>query len=79
MTIRDLNRQFEWDLPDEEAATIAGLVLHESRTIPDPGQTFLFHGFRFEVLRRHRNQITSIRLTPVAAEDGGKNGQASTK
>lgn len=65
VTIRDLNRQFEWNLPDEEAATIAGLVLHESRTIPDPGQTFLFHGFRFEVLRRQRNQITSIRVTPV--------------
>ncbi|EKV26901.1 Co2 transporter [Caenispirillum salinarum AK4] len=69
VTIRDLNRQFEWDLPDEEAATIAGLVLHESRSIPDPGQTFLFHGFRFEVLRRHRNQITSIRVTPVAEEE----------
>ncbi len=64
VTIRDLNREFEWRLPDEEAATIAGLVLHESRQIPSVGQTFLFHGFRFEILRRHRNQITSIRLTP---------------
>jgi Mg2+/Co2+ transporter CorB len=69
VTIRDLNRQFEWDLPDEEAATIAGLVLHESRSIPDPGQTFLFHGFRFEVLRRQRNQITSIRVMPVVEEE----------
>ncbi|MGE5505987.1 MAG: HlyC/CorC family transporter [Actinomycetota bacterium] len=66
VTIRDLNREFEWRLPDDEAATIAGLVLHESRQIPQPGQAFLFHGFRFEVLRRQRNQITALRVTPPA-------------
>ncbi len=64
ITIRDINRQFEWNLPDEIAATLAGLVLHESRRIPDAGQAFMFHGFRFEILRRHRHQITSIRVTP---------------
>ena len=64
VTIRDINRQFEWNLPDEIAATLAGLVLHESRRIPDAGQTFMFHGFRLEILRRHRHQITSIRVTP---------------
>jgi Mg2+/Co2+ transporter CorB len=63
VTIRDLNREFEWDLPDEEASTAAGLVLHESRRIPDVGQRFLFHGFRFEIIRR-RHQITCIRVTP---------------
>ena len=62
-TIRDLNRQLEWNLPDEEAATIAGLLLHESRRIPEVGQTFLFYGVRFEVLRRQRHQITSIKVT----------------
>ena len=69
VTIRDLNREFEWRLPDEEAATLAGLVLHESRRIPEIGQTFLFHGFRFEIVRRHRHQITSIRLTPPRQND----------
>lgn len=64
VTIRDLNREFEWRLPDEEAATIAGLILHESRQIPNVGQVFRFHSFRFEILRRHRNQVTSIRVTP---------------
>ena len=64
ITIRDINRQFEWNLPDEIAATLAGLVLHESRRIPEVGQTFMFHGFRFEILRRQRHQITSIRVTP---------------
>lgn len=61
-TIRDLNRQFGWSLPDEEATTIAGLVIHEARMIPDPGQVFMFHGLRFEVLRRQRNQITQLRI-----------------
>ncbi|HEU5272701.1 MAG TPA: HlyC/CorC family transporter [Xanthobacteraceae bacterium] len=64
--IRDLNRVMDWNLPDEEATTIAGLVIHEARLIPDPGQSFTFHGFRFRVLRRERNRITALRITPVA-------------
>ena len=68
VTIRDLNRQFEWRLPDEEAATIAGLVLHEARRIPDIGQAFVFHGFRFEIVGRQRNQITSLKIKPLDAE-----------
>ncbi|MEI8296366.1 MAG: transporter associated domain-containing protein, partial [Alphaproteobacteria bacterium] len=64
ITIRDLNRQCDWDLPDEPAATVGGLVLYEARLIPEVGQVFLLHGFRFEILRRHRNQITLLRITP---------------
>ncbi len=70
VTLRDLNRRFEWRLPDEEASTLAGLVLHEARRIPEVGQTYTFYGFRFEILRRQRNQITSIRVVPPPpAED----------
>jgi Mg2+/Co2+ transporter CorB len=64
--IRDLNRAMEWSLPDQEATTVAGLVIHETRSIPEPGQTFTFHGFRFRVLRRERNRITALRITPLA-------------
>ncbi len=64
--IRDLNRVMDWNLPDEEATTIAGLVIHEARSIPEPGQSFTFHGFRFRVLRRHRNRITALRITPLS-------------
>jgi Mg2+/Co2+ transporter CorB len=63
--IRDLNRAMDWDLPDDEATTIAGLVIHEARSIPDPGQTFTFHGFRFRVQRKHRNRITALQITPL--------------
>jgi Mg2+/Co2+ transporter CorB len=66
--IRDVNRLMDWNLPDEEATTIAGLVLHEAQTIPNPGQAFTFHDYRFEVLRRHRNRITSLRVTPLKAK-----------
>lgn len=62
--VRELNRAFDWNLPDEEATTIAGLVIHEARTIPEVGQRFAFYGFEFEILRRERNQITVLRLTP---------------
>jgi Mg2+/Co2+ transporter CorB len=63
--IRDLNRAMDWALPDEEATTVAGLVIHEARSIPDRGQSFTFHGFRFRVLRRERNRITALRIVPV--------------
>jgi Mg2+/Co2+ transporter CorB len=66
--LRDLNRLMDWDLPDEEATTVAGLVLHEAQTIPDAGQSFTFHDYRFEVLRRQRNRLTSIRVTPPQGE-----------
>jgi Mg2+/Co2+ transporter CorB len=63
--IRDLNRVMDWNLPDEEATTIAGLVIHEARSIPEVGQSFTFHGFRFRVLRRARNRITALRIQPL--------------
>ncbi len=64
-TIRDLNRACDWLLPDEEANTVAGLVLHEAQTIPTEGQIFTFHGFQFEVLGREENRITRLRVHPV--------------
>jgi len=66
--IRDLNRAMDWHLPDGEATTIAGLVIHEARSIPERGQSFTFHGFRFRVLRRERNRITALRIVPVPRE-----------
>ncbi len=65
MTIRDFNRATEWSLPDEEANTIAGLVIHEAQMIPAEGQVFSFHGFRFEVLQRKENRITRIKVRPL--------------
>ncbi len=62
MTIRDLNRATDWGLPDEEANTVAGLVIHEAQTIPTTGQVFSFHGFRFEVAAREANRITQLRI-----------------
>jgi Mg2+/Co2+ transporter CorB len=63
--IRDLNRQYDWTLPDDEATTIAGLVIHEAQVIPEKNQAFTFHGFRFEVIDKHHNQLTSIKVTPL--------------
>ena len=72
LPIRDLNRVMDWSLPDAEATTIAGLVIHEARSIPEVGQVFTFHNFRFEVLRKARNRLISLRvakLVPTAAGD----------
>lgn len=65
MTIRDLNRALEWQLPDGEANTIAGLVIHEAQTIPAEGQVFIFHGFRFEVVTRRENRVTRLKMRPI--------------
>ncbi len=66
--IRDLNRAMGWELPDEAATTVAGLVIHEARIIPEPGQAFTFHGFRFQVLRKAKNRITALHITPIPKE-----------
>ncbi len=82
--IRDLNRHMDWDLPDDEATTIAGLVVHEAQMIPEPGQVFTFHGYRMEILRRSRNKIAAVRIKkldsiePAAAPDLAKQVGSST-
>jgi Mg2+/Co2+ transporter CorB len=68
VTIRDLNRAFDWNLPDEEATTIAGLVIHESKSIPEERQAFTFYGKRFIVMKRVKNRITKLRVRPVEPE-----------
>ncbi len=72
--IRDLNRVMEWNLPDQEATTVAGLVIHEARSIPEAGQSFTFHGFRFRVLRRERNRITALRIQPLPRKPAARAG-----
>ena len=69
VTVRDLNRAMEWRLPEGEAVTIAGLVIHEAQMIPEPGQTFIFHRHRFQVFRRQRNQITALRISAPLDDD----------
>ncbi len=78
ITMRDLNRALGWKLPDEEAATIAGLVIHEAQRIPEVGQSFAFHGFRFLVLRRQKNQIVLLKVVPPSADDADA-GTGDTK
>ncbi len=65
VTIRDLNRAKDWNLPDDEANTIAGLVIHEAQMIPNEGQVFSFHGFRFEVVKRDGNRIEQLKIRPL--------------
>ncbi len=65
--VRDLNREFAWQLPEDIAITIAGLVLHEARRIPEVGQTYAFYGFRFEILKREGTRITELRIVPPNA------------
>jgi Mg2+/Co2+ transporter CorB len=65
MSIRDLNRAMDWSLPDDEANTVAGLVIHEAQMIPNEGQVFSYHGFRFEVVSRRENRLTKLKIRPL--------------
>lgn len=82
VTIRDLNREFDWGLPDEEYSTLAGLILYESQILPQIGQSFRFYGFQFDIVRRLRNQITMVRVTPPEPQEevleDGANLQATS-
>ena len=73
VTIRDLNREMDWGLPDEEYSTVAGLLLFESQRIPAVGQAYTFYDFRFDILKKQRNQITSVRITPPSSKTDGVN------
>ncbi|WP_380052121.1 HlyC/CorC family transporter [Falsihalocynthiibacter sp. SS001] len=64
-TIRDLNRATDWSLPDDEANTIAGLVIHEAQLIPSQGQTYAFHGFQFEIAEMDGNRIAKLKIRPL--------------
>lgn len=65
MTIRDFNRSTECNLPDDEANTMAGLVIHEAQMIPTAGQVFSFHGHRFEVVTRNDNRLSTLKVRPL--------------
>lgn len=65
LPIRDINRALDWNLPDEEATTIAGLVIHEAKIIPKEGQQFTFHNYRFKVMVTEGNRLTELRVTPL--------------
>ena len=75
VAVRDLNRHQDWNLPDEEATTIAGLVIHEAQTIPEPGQAFTFYGYRFEVVKKAKNRITLLRVTPLSKPTDGQGAE----
>ena len=79
VAIRDLNRHMDWELPDEEATTVAGLVIHEAQTIPDPGQIFTFHNYRFEILRKSRNKITALRIKPLPQPEASDHAPAASQ
>ena len=75
--VRDLNRELDWSLPEDDATTVAGLVISQSGTIPDPGQRFAFFGYTFEIIRRQRNQITALRIVPPRSDGQAHPPQAA--
>ncbi len=71
LSVRDLNREMHWELPVDVANTVAGLIIADAEMIPSTGQIFNFHGFRFEILKKKRNQLTKIKISKLPAEEEG--------
>tara|TARA_B100001750_G_scaffold137912_1_gene109827 strand:+ start:368 stop:1612 length:1245 start_codon:yes stop_codon:yes gene_type:complete len=65
VSIRDVNRELDWHLPDEDYTTIAGLIIHESKMIPEEGQSFIFYNYRFTIIKREKHQLTVIKVAPL--------------
>ena len=66
--IRDINRKFGWNIDDECAVTVAGYLLEMTQSIPEPGQKFVFGGLLFEIVKRNKNQLSLIKITPQTDE-----------
>lgn len=62
VTVRDLNRHLDWTLPDDEASTVAGLLIHKAESIPSVGETLEFDGYRFTVVGRSNTKVTRLRI-----------------
>lgn len=73
MPIRDINRELGWELPDDDATTVAGLVIFEAETIPEVGQSFEFHDYAFDVLEKEGNQLTVLRVSKIDDPEVGNN------
>jgi len=68
MTIRDLNRSMDWKLPDEEASTIAGLIIDVAQKLPSINETIKIDKFHFTVLERQRTRITKINIKLIVLD-----------
>jgi Mg2+/Co2+ transporter CorB len=60
--LRELNRELDWDLPDDHASTIAGLVLHVAERLPEPGERFQLDAYHFQVIARKKNSLAKIKV-----------------
>jgi Mg2+/Co2+ transporter CorB len=65
VTLRDLHRQYEWSFEEPSVSTLAGLILHECRTIPEVGTVLRIQNFEMKILRVHHHQVTLIEVTPL--------------
>ena len=68
MTIRDLNKLMDWKLEDEEASTIAGLVIDVAQKLPSINETIKIDNFNFTILERQRTRITKINIKPITTD-----------
>ena len=66
VSIREVNREMGWDLPEEDAVTMAGLVIDYARRIPDQGEVFSINGYTILILERDHTRLTKLhcRISP---------------
>jgi len=62
VNIRDINRELDLNLPENNASTLAGYIIFKTEALPEVGQTFKFNNIIYEILNKNKNQITQIKV-----------------
>ncbi|CCK12193.1 Hemolysins and related proteins containing CBS domains [Cronobacter sakazakii 680] len=63
--VRELNKAFNWRLPEEEARTVNGMILEALEEIPSAGIRLRLHQYDIDILDVQENMIKQVRITPV--------------
>ncbi|NCI15593.1 DUF21 domain-containing protein [Cronobacter muytjensii] len=63
--VREINKAFNWRLPEDEARTINGMILEALEDIPSAGIRLRLHQYDIDILDVQENMIKQVRVTPV--------------
>lgn len=64
ITIRELNKALEWELPTEGPKTLNGLILEYLEHIPDPGTSLLIADYPIEIVQTSGNAVKTVHIDP---------------
>ena len=61
--IRELNKRMEWDLPEEGAKTLNGLIIDHLNQIPTNNVCIELDSFKLETFKIESNKVSKLKVT----------------